>query len=45
MRSLPPEVVMAAMIGFPLMTAGFGPKVGIGSTLLFLALAVHGGRL
>jgi len=42
---LPQEVVLAAMIGFPLMTFGFGPKVGILSTLLFLALAAHGGRL
>lgn len=45
MRGLPQEVVLAAMIGFPLMTAGFGPKVGIGSTLLFLLLAAHDSRL
>lgn len=42
---LPQEVVLAAMIGFPLLTFGFGPKVGIGATLLFLVLAAHGGRL
>lgn len=42
---LPQEVVLAAMIGFPLMAFTFGPKVGILSTLLFLAAASRGGRL